>query len=141
MVGHRSRGIVGTCALAALGALLAACSTDKPPVGVQNIFPAKYKDEILLTFPRLVADPTNVRDAYVTDPILNEGGPVKVYYACVRGNARNFNHEYTGSKDWVGYFYGGHLGQLVEAPPELCAKAAYKPFPELEKLCLGNTCK
>ena len=47
-------------------------------------------------------------------------------------------HHYTGSKDRIAYFYGGHLNQLVEATKEQCGNAAYKPFPELEKLCLAR---
>ena len=42
-----------------------------------------------------------------------------------------------GSKDRIAYFFGGHLNQLIEASTEQCGNAAYKPFPELEKLCLA----
>jgi hypothetical protein len=126
--------------LTALGVALAGCSNRKDSVLVQNIRPAKYKDEILRTFPQVVADPTNVRDAAITEPMLNQNGPVHVYYVCVRANSRDASHQYTGVKEYAGYFYDGHLGQFVEAPPELCNKAAYQPFPELEKLCLGKKC-
>ena len=44
-----------------------------------------------------------------------------------------------GQQDRIGYFYGGHLNQLVEASKAQCGNAAYKPFPELEKLCQAKT--
>lgn len=126
--------------LTALGVVLAACSNKKESVLVQNIRPAKYKDEVLQVFPQAVTDPTNVHDAAITEPMLNQNGPVHVYYVCVRANSRDANHQYTGVKEYAGYFYDGHLGQFVDAPPGLCDKAAYQPFPELEKLCLGKKC-
>ena len=49
--------------------------------------------------------------------------------------------QYTGAKDRIGYFFGGHLNQLVDATKEQCGNAAYKPFPELEKICLGTKCE
>ena len=48
------------------------------------------------------------------------------------------SRNYAGSTDRIAYFYGGHLNQLVEATKEQCGNAAYKPFPELEKLCLAD---
>ncbi|HET7848097.1 MAG TPA: hypothetical protein VFL51_03445 [Pseudolabrys sp.] len=124
----------------AFAVVLAACSDNKKSVLVQNIPPTKYKDEILQTFPQAVADPTNVRDAAITQPMLNQSGPVHVYYVCVRANSRDASHQYMGVKEYAGYFYDGHLGQFVEAPPGLCDKVAYQPFPELEKLCFGKKC-
>jgi hypothetical protein len=44
---------------------------------------------------------------------------------------------YTGVKERVAYFYGGHLNQLVEATQGQCANVVYQPWPELEKYCLA----
>ena len=99
------------------------------------------KTRFCAVFPKIVADPTNIRDAAIGDPTFDPSGPVHVYYICVRANPRDANHRYFGIKQYVGYFYDGHLSQFVDAPPNLCDKAAYKPFPELEKLCLGASCK
>ena len=120
---------------------LAACSSDSKKDAVDpNIFPANYKQEILDTMTGLLADPTNVRDAFITEPALSTGSRDQRYTVCVRSNSRNAARQYTGSTDHIAYFYGGHLNQLVEANKEQCAKAAYKPFPELEKLCLAKAC-
>ncbi len=84
--------------------------------------------------------PTNVKDAFITDPALRAVGRGEHYSVCVRYNARNGANQYVGSKDRVAYFFGGHLNQLIDATPEQCGKAAYKPFPELEKLCYVKAC-
>ena len=81
-----------------------------------------------------------MRNAFISDPALTAGRKDQRYTACVRYNARDANRHYMGSSDRIAYFYGGHLNQLIEATPEQCGKAAYKPFPELEKICLGTKC-
>ena len=62
------------------------------------------------------------------------------YSVCVRYNGRDVNRQYMGSKESIGIFYGGHLNQLIDSDKGQCAKAIYKPFPELEKLCRAKTC-
>lgn len=104
------------------------------------MFPTDYKKEILDTLTHTLDDPINVRDAFISDPMLTPIGKNQRYTACVRFNARNLKKQYVGSKDRIAYFYGGHLNQLVDATPEQCGNAAYKPFPELEKLCVGQKC-
>ena len=132
---------VGNVVLVALAVCaLAACSGDKPVEVNPNIFPANYKNEILDTMTNTLGDPTNVRGAFISDPVLTAVGQDQRYTVCVRYNARDANHAYMGSTDRIAYFFGGALNQLVEATKEQCGNAAYKPFPELEKLCQGKTC-
>lgn len=120
---------------------LTDCSSNgKEPEENPNLFPADYKNEILNTMTNTLEDPTNVRDAYITDPTLRAAGNEQRYVVCIRSDSRNSNKHYTGSKDRIGYFYGGHLNQLVDATKEQCGNAAYKPFPELEKLCQAKKC-
>jgi hypothetical protein len=136
---HRQAGTIVTTML--MAALLAACAdASKPALVDPNTYPAAFKQEILDTLTRTLDDPTNVRDAFLSDPVLEKVGNDQRYTACVRYNARDLVHQYKGSTDRIAYFYGGHLNQLVEASPEQCGKAAYKPFPELEKLCLAKKC-
>ena len=128
------------CGLTVLAAFaLAACTTsDKEPD--PNIMPTAYKEEIIQTLTKTLDDPTNVRDAFISEPVLADAGKDKRYIVCVRYNARNGAAHYAGSVDRIAYFYAGHLNQLVDATPEQCGKAAYKPFPELEKLCQAKKC-
>ena len=129
---------VAACA-AAVALLAAACSSESKKVDERNIFPAEYKDEILRAIPELVADPTNIRGAFLSDPVLSSGA-TSHYFSCLRFNPRDSNRQYLGSRDQVVHFYGGHINQILDATREDCAGAAMKPFPELEKLCLGTKC-
>jgi ABC-type Fe3+-hydroxamate transport system substrate-binding protein len=125
--------------IAIVAGVLAGCAGDKKADDVDpNIFPAQYKQEIIDTLTRTLTDPTNVRDAYVTEPSLVPVGKDSRYAVCVRSNSRDFNRNYPGIKDRIAYFFGGHLNQLIDATKEQCGNAAYKPFPELERVCLSE---
>ena len=132
--------------LAAAAALtLAACGSDyyigKPAAVDPNIFPTAYKKEITDLLTTTLEDPTNVRGAFISEPVLTPVGKDQRYTVCVRYNGRNAVRQYKGSVDRIAYFYGGHLNQLVDATKEQCGNAAYKPFPELEHLCLSKKCE
>lgn len=113
----------------------------KPKEPEPNLLPANYKNEIINTLKSTLVDPTNIKDAYITDPTLMAVGRDQRYAVCIRSNSRGYHREYLGSKDRIAYFYAGRLNQLIDATPEQCGKATYKPFPELEKLCLGASCE
>lgn len=136
------RAIAGLGLLAALGLALAACSGDSSKLDTvdPNIFPKDYQREILSTLTGLLDDPTNVRDAGITEPMLRPAGREPRYSVCVRSNSRNANRHYMGTKERIAYFYGGHLNQFIEADQGQCAGVAYKPWPELEKFCLAAKC-
>lgn len=120
---------------------LAACTGPKEIEPEPNVLPSNYRQEILDTMMRVLDDPTNVKDAFVTDPFLSvaPGGRDPRYIVCVKYNPR-VGRQYAGSRERLATFFNGHLNQLVETGLEQCAKAAYKPFPELEKLCLAKKC-
>ena len=130
------------CLLSVLAVGLTDCSGSgsKQPEENPNVFPADYKNEILLTMTSTLDDPTNVRGAFISEPVLRQAGKEERYVVCVRSDSRNANKHYTGSMDRIGYFYAGHLNQLIDATKEQCGNAAYKPFPELEKLCQAKKC-
>jgi hypothetical protein len=130
------------CLLSALAVGLIGCSSkgSKEPEENPNAFPADYKNEILLTLTNMLDNPTNVRDAFISEPVLRQAGKEQRYVICVRSNSRDGAGQYTGSTVRIGYFYAGHLTQLIDATKEQCGNAAYKPFPELEKLCQAKKC-
>jgi hypothetical protein len=138
MCGNATRSVL----LLALATVLAACasSSNQPPPENPNLLPTEYKQEILDTLSTTLDDPVNIRDAFISDPVLTPIGKDQRYTVCVRFNARNPARQYAGSKERIAYFYGGLLNQLVEASKEQCGNAAYKPFPELEKLCHAKKC-
>jgi hypothetical protein len=140
-----TRRVTNPCLLAvlasALALVLAACSSDKKePEENPNVFPADYKNEILTTMTTMLDDPTNVRNAYISDPMLRAVVKDEHYTVCVRSDSRNISRQYSGSKDRIAIFYAGHLNQLIDATKEQCGNAAYKPFPELEHLCQAKKC-
>jgi len=144
-----TRRVTNPCLLAALASalalavafVLAACSSDKKePEENPNVFPADYKNEILTTMTTTLDDPTNVRNAYISDPMLRALVKDERYTVCVRSDSRNISRQYSGSKDRIAIFYAGHLNQLIDATKEQCGNAAYKPFPELEHLCQAKKC-
>jgi len=124
----------------AAAAALAACSSKTPDVE-PNVAPTNYKQEIVNTLKETLDDPNNIRDAFISDPVLTSTGVNQRYTACVRFNARDASRRYIGSTDRIAYFYGGHHNQLVEASTQQCGNASYKPFPELEKICRGEKCR
>jgi len=136
------RCVANLCLLSSVLLVTVGCSSSKKaePEENPNVFPSSYKNEILATMATALDDPTNVRDAYISEPVLRRAGNEERYVVCVRADSRNANKLYAGSKDRIAYFYGGHLNQLIDATKEQCGSAAYKPFPELEKLCQARKC-
>lgn len=128
-------------AIALAAGLLAACGgAVTPEPDDPNVTPVKYKQDILDVLSRDLGFPTKVRGAFVSEPALTQVGKERRFTACLRYNARDSETHYAGSKDFVAYFYGGRLNQLVEATPQQCGNAAYKPFPELENFCFAAKC-
>jgi hypothetical protein len=135
----------------ALGGSLAACSympsmqsfgSKKPDVNVDpTVFPSNYKNEILQALPQLIQDVDRVDNPSATDPALGPVGNAQVYFVCVRGNPHVSSTGSLGDKVLIAYFLGGKINQLVPGDNnELCAKAAYQPFPELANWCRGAAC-
>jgi hypothetical protein len=139
-----SKGTARRFAGAALAVALAGCAADdylgKPKEPEPNIMPVEYRRQITDTMTPLLDDPTNVKDAFISDPALMTIGKEQRYVVCIRSNSRDGARQYTGSKDRIAVFFAGRLNQLVDARKEQCGNAAYRPFPELEKLCLGASC-
>jgi hypothetical protein len=130
--------------LFALAVALGGCPADKPPKLESNLFPTAYKQEIINTLKVEVFaknDTTRVTNAYITDPALQTIGKEQHYVSCIRYTAHGTVAGLVADATRIAYYYGGHVNQLVEAGQGDCAKAAYKPFPELNAVCLGKGCQ
>jgi len=114
-----------------------AQSREKPVEA--NIFPADFKTQIIKAMPQLQDDPSNLRGAFYSDPMLDPKGTVSVYTSCVRFEPRDLTKQYLGSRDYAVYYYGGRLQQFVPAQGQ-CGYATFKPFPELEQVCQKPRC-
>jgi hypothetical protein len=129
--------------LSAFAVALGACSHDTGPAVDPNLFPTDYKREIVVTLQKLFTKNETVRvsDALIADPSLAVVDKEQRYMTCVRYTAHGVNPGDIGSAVRLAYFYGGHLNQLIPATGDQCSRAVYKPFLELDKLCLGQGCK
>src|SRR4029078_8371634 len=125
--GPMMRIAANACLRSTLAVSLIGCSgrRSKQPEENPNVFLAEYNNEILLKMTNTLEDPTNIRDAFISEPALRQTGKEERYVVCVRSDSRNANRNYTGSKDRIGYFYAGHLNQLIDASKEQCGNAAY----------------
>jgi hypothetical protein len=123
------------------GVALAACSSvEKDYSGPEtqggasvNIFPEKYRAEILAYQRSYLNDPTGVRSAAISQPAVRKVGSVERYVVCVRFNAKQPSGGYAGVREHMAIFLAGKLDQMG-VTRELCKDAAYEPFPELERL-------
>jgi hypothetical protein len=139
-MGKRTAGL---WLLFALAVGLGACSKDKITTVDPNLLPARFKDEILDTL-RTVFDKNGtqtVSNAMISDLALRQVGSEQRYTVCMRYTAHGSAHDLVANAERIALFYGGHLNQLIEATKEQCGNAAYKPFPELNAVCLGRGCK
>jgi hypothetical protein len=125
-----------------IGAALAACASGERELvggaetkgGVSvNVFPDRYRAEILAYQRSYLNDPTGIRAAAITQPALRKVGSVERYVVCVRFNAKAAGGTYAGVRDHIAVFLAGKLDQMA-ATREECRDAAYEPFPELERL-------
>jgi hypothetical protein len=104
-----------------------------------NVFPTNYKTDIQAAMHVYLNDPTDIRDAMISEPVLK---PATVaipgrYVACLRFNAKRTATVYAGMKEIAAVFLAGRFDQFIDSPKEeqeLCVNAAYTPFPELQTL-------
>jgi hypothetical protein len=155
MIVFRRRPLIMGLAAIVMAAALAGCAgfggghAREDREARVNKFPENYKTDLLAALHAYVADPTNIRDAYLTDPpaIMPISPAQNRYAVCVRFNAKNSDGRYTGSRDVMAVFVNGRFDRFVdqvsqasasssESNPvkEQCGQADYKRFPELEAL-------
>ena len=124
--------------------MVGGCATDVGPSpaelkaqwDAQNVFPQNYKNDLMAFMRTYLNDPTHVRNASVSQPVLKQVGPGQRYVACVRYNAR-VDGEYAGLKEGAVTYVSGKLDRYLSVPievKEFCKDAVYAPFPELETL-------
>jgi hypothetical protein len=120
--------------------LLAACAGERQFSGQEtqggasvNVFPEKYRAEILAYQRSYLNDPTGIRSAAISQPALRKFGSVERYVVCVRFDAKGPGGAYTGVREQLVIFLAGKLDQMG-VTREHCKDAVYEPFPELERL-------
>ena len=122
--------------------LLAACAgsddrsltyTDDRGISDQA-FPTNYRAELLAFLRTYLNNPKGVRDAAMAEPQQRVVGGRQRYVSCVRYDARNLDGSYGGGRERAVLYVDGRLDRVIENAGEVCAGAAYAPFPEMEKM-------
>jgi hypothetical protein len=122
--------------------LLAACAGDgqnsityTDDRGVANQpFPANYRGEMLSFMKTYLNNPVGVKDAMMAEPVQRTVGGRLRYVVCVRYNAKDSGGGYLGVRERAVLFVDARLDRIVEDASEICAGAAYAPYPDLEKM-------
>ena len=106
-----------------------------------NAYPTNYKADIMAAIHVYLNDPTGIRDAAVSPPVLKEVGGETRYVACVRFNPKKNSTDYAGIRELPAVFLVGRFDHFMdnardqtEASKNPCVGAAYAPFPELQTL-------
>ncbi len=117
---------------------LSACAggQHKTDEEVVNAYPTNYKTDILAAMRVYLNDPTAIRDASISEPVLKPASltmPSR-YMLCLRFNPKKTATVYEGMREVAAVFVAGRFDQFIETPKDVCAGVTYAPFPELEKL-------
>lgn len=104
--------------------------------GELNAYPANYKSDILAAMHAYLNDPTGIRDAVISPPMMRKIGDHQRYIVCLRFNGKQDNGYYAGDKQIAAVFLVGRFDEFsdVAAAKEPCAGVEFTPFPELESL-------
>lgn len=102
-----------------------------------DAFPDNYKSDILAAMHAYLNDPSGIRDAAISTPVLKDvPGSGNRYIVCLRFNGKRDNGAYAGEQQIAAVFLAGRFDDFTDAKTahKPCAGAAYTPFPELEQL-------
>jgi len=97
-------------------------------------YPSNYRADLLAFMRTYLNDPRAIRDAAIAEPVQRTVGARQRYVACVRYAATGKGDASNGGGDRAAVYLDGRMERLIEKARELCADAAYAPFPEMEKL-------
>lgn len=128
-----------------LGLMLGGCSGSSlegfafgkvpaPPPMQPNIYPSHYREQVAEFMRTYLNNPTKVRDASISEPVLRPVAGMPHYVSCVRYNPRDINNRYEGLQTRQATFLAGNLSQFLEAEGDNCNGVAYQRFPALESM-------
>ena len=101
---------------------------------VAQPFPVNHRAELLAFMRTYLNDPTNIRQAAISEPVQRYVGGIRRYYLCVRYDARDSSGRYTGVADRAALYLDGRFDRLIEKSQDFCPAQTYAAFPELERL-------
>ena len=103
--------------------------------GVANQpYPDNYRTELLAFMKTYLNNPVGVHDAAMAEPVQRTVGGRLRYVSCLRYIPRESDGSYREVRERAVLYVNGRLDRIIESAGEVCAGAAYAPFPDLEKL-------
>jgi len=121
--------------LFSLAFALGACGHDRVSDGEGiNVYPTNYKSDILAAMHAYLNNPSGIRDAAISEPVLKSSGNVDRYVACLRFTPKKNVSEYGTTREIAAVFMAGRLDRFVDLPKGECNGVAYAAFPELQNL-------
>lgn len=96
--------------------------------------PVNYRADILAFMRTYLNDPSGIRDAAVAEPEIKTFDRTDRYLACLRYTPRRGTGQSGAPRDSLVLFLDGRLDRIVDNARDFCKDAAYRPFPELERL-------
>ncbi len=97
-------------------------------------YPINYRAELLAFMKTYLNDPVGVHGAAVAEPMQRLVGGRLRYVSCLHFIPRESDGSYRDVRERAILYVNGRLDRLIENAGEICAGAAYAPFPEMEKL-------
>ena len=79
-----------------------------------TVQPQNYKTDIVAFMRTYLNDPSNIRDAFVSEPVIKSFNGANRYVVCARYNAKKSGGQYAGSKDALFTFRQGRLDRIVD---------------------------
>ena len=128
--------------LLALGLTVSACASGTYEVSAEvrkaeweakNLYPRAYRAEVIAYLRTYLNDPTGVKEATISEPVLKPMGLGQRYVSCVRYRAKTGGGDLGSARDHLVVFVEGKLDAFKEGKDQ-CSGATYVPFPELETL-------
>jgi hypothetical protein len=108
--------------------------------------PQNYRAEIVAFMRTYLNDPTQVRDAFISEPVIKPIDGAERYIVCIRYNAKRTDGKYAGSKDNIITFRDGRFNRIIDPVRETresretreareqCKDVPMRPFVELQQL-------
>src|SRR5271169_5847319 len=129
-------------AILMLPVALAACigNDDSRPISFMGSggaaanqpFPNNFRAEELAFMRTYLNNPVGLHDASMAEPVLRDVNGRTRYVSCLRYAVRESDGSYREPRERAILFVNGRLDRMIDKPDELCAGAAYAPFPDLE---------
>ena len=130
-------------AILLLGSVLAACAGGEDRDAAISIdsggnanqpFPDNYRPELLAFMRTYLNNPVGIHGAVMAEPVQRTVGGRLRYVSCLRFTPRETDGSYREPRERAILYVNGRLDRVIESTSDICAGAAYAPFPQMEKM-------